>query len=474
MTTIDAVAAIPVSISEMGYDATVEDIMKKIKELSDELQELKDCMKKKDDIIERLMKNDKKNYESDTGQMQPLKSKDIPKPDKYDLSPTEFLEWHELFVANMVGHDRKWHTILKAFRETKKVLKATEAESMLMDLGLAEDEIQVANQQLYITLLSFTKGSLLAKVKANQAALAMESYRYIHQRGNNATTMNVVQVTTAVMRPTVAKTISEVEARINDWKVHIKYLSDIGKFTLDHEQQKSILVSILPESLKEYMLQQYDTAKLYEDFEAKLTDHMALMEQQEKTKTKTVGAVAAEEQQHKEETEKECYYMDEAGRWICMAVPKRRRMEEDEEGGNGKGGKAVQGAGLVKGPRYGGCFNCGGDHFARECPHPPNKGKGKGKNPWVTQTAWNGWYPFRGWTKGKGKGDEKGGKGKGKVKGFQGKGPGKGKGPQYGGCYTCGGPHFSRDCPRVAASNGAVKCLSSVQEVTGNSKEEEK
>ena len=31
-----------------------------------------------------------------------------------------------------------------------------------------------------------------------------------------------------------------------------------------------------------------------------------------------------------------------------------------------------------RGPQYGSCFNCGGPHFAVDCPHPGGK-KGKGK-----------------------------------------------------------------------------------------------
>ena len=75
----------------------------------------------------------------------------------------------------------------------------------------------------------------------------------------------------------------------------------------------------------------------------------------------------------------------------------------------------------------------------------------------------------KGEDKGKGKGgDMKGGKGKSKGKGGIGeKGKGKGGAPQYGACWTCGGPHFSRDCLKGKGDvgYGAVKSLSSIQEV---------
>mmetsp|Transcript_83017 Transcript_83017/g.185330 ORF Transcript_83017/g.185330 Transcript_83017/m.185330 type:complete len:121 (-) Transcript_83017:92-454(-) len=73
----------------------------------------------------------------------------------------------------------------------------------------------------------------------------------------------------------------------------------------------------------------------------------------------------------------------------------------------------------------GGCFVCGGDHLARDCPEKEAKGgKGKGKN--VSCFNCGGPHFARDCPEG-------GGKSKGKGKSIS--------------CFNCGGDHFARDCP---------------------------
>jgi hypothetical protein len=147
----------------------------------------------------------------------------------------------------MIGHDPLWEEILKKFQNIpKKNLKADEIKEMLKDMEMTDADVHTANYTLYVQLLAYTKGALLDKVKNNESVLAMESYRFLHSKGHNATTMNVVKVTTATLRPSIAQTNSEVDAKLNAWRANIKYLDALGKPSMENDQRKSVLLSILP------------------------------------------------------------------------------------------------------------------------------------------------------------------------------------------------------------------------------------
>ena len=104
------------------------------------------------------------------------------------------------------------------------------------------------------------------------------------------------------------------------------------------------------------------------------------------------------------------------------------------------------------------CHKCGGlGHYASQCPSGTGKDGGKKGGGKFGKSGGKQGKPYNsGGGKFGGKGPQQfGGKGP-----QQGKGPsgykGKGNGPAEG-CWTCGGPHFSYQCPQSNGEKGQPK-----------------
>mmetsp|Transcript_75223 Transcript_75223/g.178747 ORF Transcript_75223/g.178747 Transcript_75223/m.178747 type:complete len:132 (-) Transcript_75223:139-534(-) len=93
----------------------------------------------------------------------------------------------------------------------------------------------------------------------------------------------------------------------------------------------------------------------------------------------------------------------------CGGPHYARECPNAEAGGFSKGGKSKGKGGGGKSKGTMGCFNCGGDHLARDCPEAGR--------------------PFPVYSKGKGGGKSKG-------------------------CFNCGGDHLARDCPEPSNKGG--------------------
>ena len=195
----------------------------------------------------------------------------------------------------------------------------------------------------------------------------------------------------------------------------------------------TILISMLPERVAEQVMGKYEIGLTsLDEMEEKLREHLDKVgdNNQRGKIVKKIGQVKAhgEDPGPEEEEWTQCWDQDSGDFWIRTAAKRPRTEESGEERAGGvedaEGASQQSGLGKAKakgkgkgGPK-GGCHECGGNHYVRDCAIRQQRkgGKGKGKSWDSVQTRyWNSWNPGfinRHWSswrpsysaKGKGKG----------------------------------------------------------------------
>ena len=436
MATLEAAAAQEKEMKEMKE---IVDILKRqVIDLNTRLESAEQEVKKAQAKGAEAAKADEKDKV--TKDIRGFDIKHMPRPEPYDGKAASFPAWNELFVAHFIAMDDKWEKVFSQVQKTKMQKGDLNGMKELMEkVNVREEEMLKVNKMLYVGLLQYTTGDARGKVMSNGPSSAVESYKYIYDKGTNATVMNVIAVKTRAMHPEQAVNMGEVEVRINKWREDIRYLRETGNFDFTEEQLKGILVTLLPDELQDHVIKKYNDLIDSEMMEEEI--YVVVRRHEEKGKKKQIGSVTDKE----ENAKPDAYYWDyNYGGFIAMAVPaaKRQRTEDDDDmpdndhepstaaaaKGKGKGGKG-------KGGPATGCFTCGGNHYASQCPKGKGKAKGGGKGGkgkggksggWFSQKQWNDYYPgpspstWQSWypyTGGKAKG--KGGKGVRAVNDYQ-------------------------------------------------------
>ena len=303
------------------------------------------------------------------------------KPDQYDGKSDKFSGWHELFTAQLSALDEKWENVLLRARAHKVKLTENDILEIMKEVKIDIKLKTKMNRTMYISLLQYTAGDAHGKVVSNGLPMALDTYRYLYQKGKNETTVNMMKFINKTMYPEAATDINDVEKKINKWKEDIRCLGDMGRSDLTQEQMMTILTSMVPDELADHLVKfigmrpnlEYDDLEL----EAIAVVDRILQNKDRGSKKKNIGAVengdAGQGHAHGKghEDNQELYYWDEAqGGFIGMAVPggKRRRENDDEEGSDkdmpAADERQQKGKGKGKGPKTG-CFTCGGTIMRR-------------------------------------------------------------------------------------------------------------
>ena len=236
---------------------------------------------------------------------------------------------------------------------------------------------------------------------------------------------------TKITNPETADSMEDLESKFEKWEKDLRVFLQIGGKDITDEQKASIILQIVPDALREQLIQQNQSLESPDKLEAEIRRRIILYGEHKSRKAKSKKALGAVDKPEDEQpagiaagtimdgkgyavgwdTQGQAVWDDWYG-YIMMAVPAPKRARVDDETASqedsapnpftkGKGKGKSKGA-----PK--GCWTCGStEHLQRQCPH----------NYYMPKTTWNGWYPFKGLqgSKGKGKGVGKGkGKGKGK------------------------------------------------------------
>ena len=355
-----------------------------------------------------------------------LDSKAGIQPEKFSGREEEFAEWDDLYCGFMELLDPSWEHILSAIKTEKDKIKTPEEffKKHKISVNLKSSVIN----QMNITLLKYTEGATKTRIQSRGKGEILDSYRELYQKHVDKSVRNKLDMQTKITNPDTADGMEDLESKFEKWEKDLRVFIQIGGKDIPDEQKASIILQIVPDDLREQLIQQNQSLESPEKLEAEIRRRITLYAEHKSRKAKSKKALGAldkpMEDQHSGasvdgktqacgwDTPGQPVWDDWYG-YIMMAVPaaKRARVDDDaasQDDSSQQPTSKGKGKGKSKGGAKG-CWTCGStEHLQRQCPN----------NYYMPKTTWNGWYPFKGQqgAKGKGKGYVKGkGKGKGKA-----------------------------------------------------------
>ena len=327
---------------------------------------------------------------------------------------------------------RKWQEDVADYMDTlrpsmRNLLKAAEKDAGPIDdswvqsqSGVHPPEVLGDMVNVFRALKALTQGEARTVVQAVRDENGFAAWKHLHQRFglSVAAKQGKVMCDLAQMVQRPAKTPAETRTLITELERRIRIAEDVTGNTLDDGHAKSILASILDPTTRAHTSTYQGVSSKYQDLKRAVLEfaNNNTLTAKSDADAMNIGQLAGEEPQW-EDVSNNAQAWDVASD-VLSAVSAHTQ-----------------------------CHQCAGfGHLAHQCPTP--KG-GKGA---------------KGSKGGKGgKGSEQMGKGGQKgAKGSKGGQKGGKKGPMYGGCWTCGGPHFASECPSLGKGKGSGKGFNAV------------
>ena len=233
---------------------------------------------------------------------------------------------------------------------------------------------------LYAYLTSFTTGTANKVVRNAGDGNGLEAWRRLHSECDPKSSIRRTVVLGQVQNPPKCSSVEQLGLMLEDWLEKKKqYESFTGKdgkpCTVSEDTLIAALYRMMPASLEEAALfGKNEDEETFEDLFDKLSSY-ANTKSSLQVKDKPVAPAGGRN------AEASSLQNQNARCWICGKIGHMGKdcwQNKDNKAAKGKGDKSNKGKSKgAQRPKNGACFNCGGSHFARDCPKGKAKGKGK-------------------------------------------------------------------------------------------------
>ncbi len=347
--------------------------------------------------------------------LRPIDIKDVKKPQEYSGKVQDFVVWYERLKDLLINRHESWKIVLEHVEGMKQAQITNPMDQIFLPIKTKHPEVyedaETYMQQMLSYLRTYTTGELYSRVTKTSRDKILELLRELVYRGRNHNRNRLVNLKAQALNPTKANKVADLDRVLTDWEFIIETIKQMEpSYDIGEDTRKTILLKIMPKEFIKDLRDVYNkdhqpgTARTYYDFEQALQDEISNRKMDEEmAKGAHISEVRMEEkepeptQQNLEDNDYVEVWVEDLECWVCGLAYKR---QADDDGGDGarddKKGRKEEGG--KDGPKGG-------------------------------------------------KGGKRGGKG-GKS-GLRGPRPG---GP----CWSCGGPHFQRECPLKGQGKGGT------------------